>query len=76
MGLKKTVGAVVGWWGKPFTVIGVVKNMVITSPYDDPRPIVFSLLGPNDAGNVAIVKINPASSRCWRWVSPAWDCLV
>ena len=62
MGLKKTVGAVVTWWGKPFTVIGVVKNMVMVSPYDDPEPVVFSLLGPKDPGNAAIIKINPAIS--------------
>jgi putative ABC transport system permease protein len=62
MGLKKTVGAVVSWWGKPFTVIGVVKNMIMLSPYDDPKPVVFNLLGPNDPGNAAIVKINPAVS--------------
>jgi putative ABC transport system permease protein len=62
MGLKKTVGAVVSWWGKPFTVIGVVKNMIMLSPYDDPKPVVFSLLGPNAPGNAAIVKINPAVS--------------
>ena len=60
MGLKNPVGETVTWWGKPFTVIGVVNDMVMESPYDEPRPIIYSLS--NEAGNVAIIKINPAVS--------------
>lgn len=60
MQLKNPVGQNITWFDKPFKVIGVVKNMVMQSPYDEVRPIVYSLA--TDAGNVAIVKIKPAAS--------------
>ena len=41
-------------------MIGVVNDMVMESPYDAPRPIVYGLS--NEAGNVAIIKINPTVS--------------
>lgn len=57
MGIKDPVGKTVTWWGKPFTVIGIVHNMVMESPYEEPRPVIYNLS--NEAGNVAIIKINP-----------------
>ncbi len=60
MGLKKPVGERVTWWGKPLTVIGVINNMVIESPYDEPKPVIYGLS--TDPGNVAIVKLNPLVS--------------
>ncbi|MBS1660047.1 MAG: ABC transporter permease [Bacteroidetes bacterium] len=61
MGLKKPVGEVVSWWGKPFTVIGVIHDMVMGSPYEQAGPIIYCLAGDNDP-EVAILKINPAVS--------------
>jgi len=60
MGLKNPVGETVTWFGSPFTVIGVVSDMIMESPYDEVRPVIFSLT--NDAGNVAILRINPLIS--------------
>jgi putative ABC transport system permease protein len=62
MGLEHPVGANVTWWGKPGRIVGVVKDMVMGSPYEEPRPTLFTLLGPGDAGNVVIARINPAMS--------------
>jgi len=62
IGLKKTVGAVMSWWGHPVTIIGVVKDMVVQSPYDEPVPTIYSLMGPNDAGNDVIVRVRPSVS--------------
>lgn len=62
IGLKKTIGAVVSWWGHPVTVIGVVKDMVINSPYNEPTPTLFTLLDPKEAGGDVILRINPAVS--------------
>ncbi len=60
MGLKNPVGETITWFNNTLKVIGVVNDMVMESPYDEPRPIVFNLAtGP---GNVTIVKINPAVS--------------
>jgi ABC-type antimicrobial peptide transport system permease subunit len=60
MGFKNPLGEIVTWWGKPYTVIGVVNNLIMGSPFDEPRPTVFELS--NDPGNVAILKINPSTS--------------
>jgi putative ABC transport system permease protein len=59
MGLEHPVGANVTWWGKPGRIVGVVTNMVMESPYEDPRPTLFTLLG-SDGGNIVIARINPA----------------
>ena len=53
------MGANVTWWGKPGRIVGVVKDMVINSPYEEASPTLFTLLGPNDAGDVVIARINP-----------------
>jgi putative ABC transport system permease protein len=60
MGLKKPVGETITWFGQPFTVIGVINDMVMGSPYDATRPIIYALS--SEQGNVAIIKINPAAS--------------
>ena len=60
MGFKNSAGEQVTWFGQPFHVIGVVKNMVMTSPYEEPKPTVFSMS--NEPTNVAILRINPKSS--------------
>jgi ABC-type antimicrobial peptide transport system permease subunit len=58
MGLKKPVGEIVTWWGKPYTVIGVINNMVMESPYEEPRPVIYTLS--TEGGDVAILKLDPA----------------
>jgi putative ABC transport system permease protein len=60
MGLKDPVGANVTWWNKPGRIVGVVKDMVTNSPYDEASPTLFTLMGPQDAGDVVIARINPA----------------
>ena len=42
MNLKEAVNETITWWDKPLKVIGVVKNMVITSPYDEPKPVIYT----------------------------------
>src|SRR4030095_7209152 len=57
---KKPVGETITWWNKPFTVVGVIHNMVMNSPYDEPRPTVFNLS--LDEQNITLAKINPAAN--------------
>jgi putative ABC transport system permease protein len=57
MNLKHPVGETVTWWGKPLKVIGVIENMVMESPYDEAKPIIYTSL--SYPGNLAIVKLNP-----------------
>ena len=43
MGFKKPVGETVTWWEQPLKVIGVIHNMVMESPYDEAKPLIFNL---------------------------------
>jgi len=57
MGLKQPVGETVRWDGKAFHVIGVIKDMVIGSPYEPVYQSVFVLN--RDAVDFANIRINP-----------------
>lgn len=60
MQMKQPVGKTIFWDGHPIQIIGVVKDMVMESPYAPVRPSIFSLYG--KAGSVLIVRINPKIS--------------
>jgi ABC-type antimicrobial peptide transport system permease subunit len=60
LGFKNPVGEVLVWEKKPFTIIGVIKDMVVESPYEPVRASLFHI--DKGAGNVIIAKINPAIS--------------
>ncbi len=60
MGLKHPVGETVTWDGTPYKIVGVIKDMVVESPYEPVRPSVYHIA--SDGGNFIFAKINPASS--------------
>ncbi|MBA4850052.1 ABC transporter permease [Emticicia sp. BO119] len=60
MGLQNPVGETIKWFDRPYKVIGVAKNIVIQSPYEPVKPVVYFALG--EAGSVVLAKINSASS--------------
>ena len=60
MGLSKPVGETIQWFGEPYTIIGVVKDMVVQSPYQQARPSIFSL-SQGSVGTV-LLKVNPQKS--------------
>jgi putative ABC transport system permease protein len=55
MGLKEPVGETVYWYKAPFQIIGVVKDMVVTSPFEPVRP-TFYFINP-DAGSYMLFRI-------------------
>lgn len=57
IGLEDPIGKIIRWKRKPFTVIGVVKDLVVQSPYTSVRPSLFHISTNNI--NVALVRINP-----------------
>ncbi|WP_428328993.1 ABC transporter permease [Mucilaginibacter sp.] len=59
MGLKHPVGQVIRW-GRPFKIIGVVKDMVMKSPFDPVKPTIFYSL--QYFGSVLNIRINPKIS--------------
>ena len=60
IGLKNPIGSVIRWNDQPFTVIGVVKDMLVQSPYMPVRASMFHF--DPTSQNVFLLKINPASS--------------
>ena len=60
MGLKNPVGENMMWFDEPVHVIGVVKDMVVNSPYEPIRPLIYSLA--SDQGGVITMRINPGLS--------------
>ncbi|MFT3827928.1 MAG: ABC transporter permease [Chitinophagaceae bacterium] len=60
MNLKEPLGQTITWWGQPLKVIGVIDNMVVNSPYDEARPVVYTLL--NFPGNIALLRLNPSAN--------------
>jgi putative ABC transport system permease protein len=60
MGLKEPIGKTIGWLGYKFSVIGVVKDMVMESPYDQLTPTIY-YIAPFPIYTVNI-RINPSFS--------------
>ena len=58
MGLKNPIGQRVTWFDQPYTIIGVVKNMIMESPYREIRPILYGCL--NGSGDLVMAKLNPS----------------
>jgi putative ABC transport system permease protein len=59
IGLKNPVAEILKWDGVPYKIIGIIKDMVVESPYSPVRPTLFHLS--KYPGNVIIAKINPAA---------------
>jgi ABC-type antimicrobial peptide transport system permease subunit len=60
IGLKKPIGSIIKWEGKPYTVIGVVKNMLVQNPYEPIRGMMYHISLERE--NIFILKINPKMS--------------
>ena len=56
MNLKNPVGKAIKWGGN-YKIIGVVRDMVMQSPYEPVMPTVFSQL--NGSGGITNVRLNP-----------------
>jgi putative ABC transport system permease protein len=56
MGFENPVGEIIGWnyTNKKYTIIGVIKDMVMDSPFSTPRPAVFYLGGGMNWINIKI----------------------
>ncbi|AXY74488.1 ABC transporter permease [Paraflavitalea soli] len=59
MGLKNPVGEIIHW-GRDYTIIGVVKDMIMQSPYEPVKQTVFAFL--DGMSEVVNIRINPAKS--------------
>jgi ABC-type antimicrobial peptide transport system permease subunit len=57
MGLKQPVGAVIKWDDTPVTIVGVMKDFVMESPYQKVSPLV--MYNPTSNYNYIIARLNP-----------------
>ncbi len=74
MGLKDPIGKTITWMGYKFTVIGVVKDMIIGSPYEAAIPTIYYIapypiytvnirIDPRVGASEAVKKIGKAISK-------------
>lgn len=57
IGLTDPIGKVIKWNGENYTVIGVVKDILVQSPYTPVRPAMWHLM--DNSENIFIIKLNP-----------------
>lgn len=57
MGLKQPVGAVIKWDDTPVTIVGVMKDFIMESPYQKVNPLV--MYNPKHNYNYIIARLNP-----------------
>lgn len=60
IGFKDPIGEVITWDDRPYTVIGIIQDVVVESPYKPVRPSVYHLT--LDGSNMAMLRINPQVS--------------
>jgi putative ABC transport system permease protein len=60
IGIKNVVGMTIKWDTTPHHVVGIIKDMIMESPYEPVKPTLF-LLNPGWA-NVIIIRLKPNSS--------------
>ena len=59
MGLKNPIGETVKWFGRNYKIVGVVKDMIVESPYEPVRPFFFYVY--DYSRNSVILKIAPTT---------------
>jgi len=57
LGFPQPVGETIRWYDQPYTIIGVIEDMVIDSPYDPVRPMVFPLT--QNGGYMILSRVKP-----------------
>ncbi|HTE27897.1 ABC transporter permease [Flavitalea sp.] len=60
IGLKDPVGKIIRWEDKPFTVVGVVSDLLVESPYKPVRAAMFHVSP--EQQNIFIIRLNPRAS--------------
>jgi len=60
MGLKNPVGQTVTWFKRPYHIIGVVKDIIVESPYQAIQPFFYYLY--DYARSTTILRLNPDMS--------------
>lgn len=59
MGLQNPIDAPLTWFKKPYKIVGVIRDIVVNSPYAPARPQFFCISA--GQGNVINIRLNPAA---------------
>ena len=62
MNLSNPVGTVITWGGNPMTVIGVLKDFVMETPYQTVTPMIVMVNPTADGEGVLVMRLNPSQS--------------
>ncbi|RQO75041.1 cell division protein FtsX [Pedobacter sp. KBW06] len=62
MSLSNPVGKVITWGGEKLTVIGVVKDFVMETPYQTVTPMIMMVNSTGDGEGVLVMRLNPTQS--------------
>jgi ABC-type antimicrobial peptide transport system permease subunit len=57
IGFRNPVGKTIRQYGKSYTIIGVIRDMVMESPYDPVKPTIYNL--DNSIGGILNIKLSP-----------------
>jgi len=60
MNMKKATESYITFYGKQYNIVGVTKDIIIGSPYEQTRPVVYFLS--KDPSSYVLLKINPKIS--------------
>ncbi|QEC45240.1 ABC transporter permease [Pseudobacter ginsenosidimutans] len=60
MGFQKPVGKTIQQYGNTYHIIGVIRNMVMESPYEPVKPTIFNLQ--SEVGGIINIRLNPAKT--------------
>ena len=58
IGINDPIGETITWNGRNYKVVGVIRDIVVESPYEPVRPSLYRLCD-KDGGNVAVIRLNP-----------------
>lgn len=61
IGLKEPIGKTIHWLNKDFKIIGVVRDVLIESPFRPIRPTIYTI-DPESMSNWILLKLNPDQS--------------
>ncbi|WP_310589202.1 FtsX-like permease family protein [Dyadobacter sp. Leaf189] len=60
MGLENPVGEDLMWFDEPVRIIGVIKDMIVDSPYEPTKPLIYNL--GREQGGVINIRLAPGLS--------------
>ena len=61
MGLKNPLVETIKWNGKPYKIIGVIKDMIVESPFESVRPSIYNMEAFHN--NFIVLRINPTRNK-------------